>query len=231
MHNCKATRQRIHELAVDGTNDAIADDLTAELRQCRACDREFNAVVETMRLVTRGLNMAAPPESYWPGYHARLEEKLRTAEVLRDHSSHLYDGKTVNGDTTFAARIARLFPTFIMVRTPVAAAVLILFALSLIALAWTARPWRARSSETASSQSPSVVQVPVEVPVIREKIVTRVVYVPRKTVRNVKQTSDAGVSNASIVKNQATTPPSLTGFKPTTEIKLTLIKGGLRDEN
>jgi hypothetical protein len=230
MHNCKATRERIHELALDGTDGAIAEDLTGELRECQACDREFNAVVETMRLVTRGLNMAAPPESYWPGYHARLEEKLRTTEVVRKHSSDLYGGKTVNGDTTIAARIARLFPSFIMVRTPVAAAVLILFVLSLVALAWTARPWRARSSETASSQAPSVVQVPVEVPVIREKIVTRVVYRPRKTVRN-KQTSDSGVSDPSVVKNQATTPPSLTGFKPTNEIKLTVIKGGLRDEN
>jgi len=219
MHNCKATRERIHELALDGTNGAIAKDLTAELRECQACDREFNAVLETMRLVTRGLNMAAPAESYWPGYHARLEEKLRSAEVTREHKN-------------VATRIGRLFPSFIMVRTPVAAAVLILLALSLVALAWTARPPGARPSETVSSQPPSVVHVPVAGPVIREKIVTRVVYRPRNTVvRNGKQTPDAGVSDRSVVKNQATTPPSLTGFKPTNEIKLTVIKGGLRDEN
>ena len=215
MHNCKATRERLAELALDEANRAGADDvtvdLTGELRECEECDREFNALLNTMRLATRGMNMAAPPESYWSAYHARLEEKLQVTG-RHGNGAQGYKGRigVAYVDRTY---IARLFSSSIMVRTPVAVAVVILFAVSLVAVAWS---FRSPETITASSQPPSVVHipVPVQVPVIQEKIVTRIVYRER------------GRKQA-----PANNPTDLMGFKPTNEIKLTVIKGGLRDEN
>jgi hypothetical protein len=204
MHNCKVTRERLAELALDEANRAGADDVTVELRECEECDREFNALLNTLRLATRGMNMAAPPESYWSGYHARLEERLQIGEA---HIAKAY--------------VPKLFSSSIMVRTPIAVAVVILFAVSLVAVAWSRR-----SSETitASSQPPSVVHVPVQVPVIQEKVVTRIVYKQRERrplSRTAKQAPEIPGPD----------PAGLMGFKPTNEIKLTVIKGGLRDEN
>ena len=72
-----------------------------------------------------------------------------------------------------------------------------------------------RTVRTQKAQPPAVVHVPVEVrvevPVIKEKIVTRVVY--RKTPPTAR-TSESKVES------------TFAKFKPTDEVKLTVIKGG-----
>jgi len=68
--------------------------------------------------------------------------------------------------------------------------------------------------------------VPFEVPVVQEKIVTRVLYRDRVRKRNESSTATSVVAKT---QNEAR-PPALIGFKPLDEVKLTVIKGGSPDE-
>src|SRR5687767_13517691 len=76
MHNCKATRERLTELLLDDIDPRAA--MARELRECAECREELGKLSETLRVTTRFIEAAAPPESYWPPYHARLQQKLNT---------------------------------------------------------------------------------------------------------------------------------------------------------
>ena len=215
MHNCKATRNEVLELLSRGADCALPEELSREVRRCEVCEREFHSLSNTLRLTTRALGAAMPADGYWPAYHARLEEKLLTTRVVDEASS--------DSATRFQslAAVKQFFFSSVRVRTPVAASLLLLFAVSLAGLAWHSRS----SERTAISPPPAVVHVPVQVPVVQEKIVTRVVYVPRKTGSRSRQTL-----NRRAPANDANAF-SLLGFKPANDVKLTVIKGGPRDEN
>jgi len=77
------------------------------------------------------------------------------------------------------------------------------------------------------------------VPVIREKVVTRVVYVEKYRNRsrsvpnelNVAQAARAGTGLAKADTSGSVTPSmSLLGFKPTDQVQLKVMKGSYRDE-
>ncbi len=77
--------------------------------------------------------------------------------------------------------------------------------------------------------NPIIVQVPVEVPVEKEKIVTQVVYRNRRPIiKAPQQVNETSRTESTFAKSQPpeTTPASLNGFKPTDEVKLVVIKGG-----
>lgn len=77
----------------------------------------------------------------------------------------------------------------------------------------------------------------VEVPVVREKIVTRFVYLNKrsgeknavKTARSNQQSNELSM-NDSIAENSYLTQTKLKGFQPVSKIKATIIKGGNTDE-
>src|SRR5688500_9572891 len=94
MHNCKTTRERLTELLLDGVDPRVV--LSKDLRACAECREEFGELSDTLRVTTRLIETATPPESYWPGYHARLKERLRAAQQPRvepgrseEHTSEL----------------------------------------------------------------------------------------------------------------------------------------------
>ena len=70
MHNCKETKERLIELALD---QAV---LPAEMSKCDECRAEFEALNATLRATSRLREASTPPESYWSGYHARLRQRL-----------------------------------------------------------------------------------------------------------------------------------------------------------
>ena len=101
---------------------------------------------------------------------------------------------------------------------PLAAALLVFLGGSFVFALNSRRP--------LSPPPPIVVTKTVEVPVpqekIREKVVTRVVYRERDR----RQPSRAKANAIAARRNEpAETPISLVGFKPTNEVKLTIIKG------
>ena len=75
MHNCKETKERLTELALD---EAV---LPEDLSRCDECRAEFEAVNATLRATARLRETVTPPEDYWTSYHALLRERLFHAEA------------------------------------------------------------------------------------------------------------------------------------------------------
>ena len=84
-----------------------------------------------------------------------------------------------------------------------------------------------RSQRSPVTVTPIIVTKTVEVPVIHEKTVTQVVY--RKRDRREVASRNANDNPMAPRQNEATLV-SLSGFTPTNEVKLTIIKGSYQDE-
>jgi hypothetical protein len=204
MHNCTETKERLIELVLDGQP-------VTDLNSCPECRAEFEALNMTLRMTSRLSETAAPNESYWSGYHARLRQKLATAP----NPSHAETQRRKE-------KLGPLFETMrLCVRTTVR--VPLPLALAVIITCLALGVFSIRRAETPVAQPPLLVQVPVQVPVVQEKVVTRVVYRDR---RSSSKNPRRAINDAPTEKTFA----SLNGFKPTDEIKLTVIKGGTPDE-
>jgi hypothetical protein len=202
MHNCKTTRERLTELLLDGVDPRAV--LAADLRECAECCEEWSELTETLRFTTRLIETAAPPNSYWPGYHARLKERLRAAQQPR---VELGQYQPVDSRPSW---LSRFFFSSIRIPVPVGLALILMLG---VAFVFSIR----------APAEPSVVQVPVEVrvPVIQEKTVERIVYRERRSPRS---------KSTRISSKIDPTVASLQGFTPTDEVKLTVIKGGSTNE-
>jgi hypothetical protein len=203
MHNCKETTERITELLLDGADPRLS--LSTELRECAECRAEFRALKETLQLTTRLIDTAAPPDNYWPGYHARLKERLHTAQQPRVEPGQYPADR-------HQSWVLRFFRSSVRVPVPVGLALVLATTLAF-----------AFSFSNRGSGTPAVVEVPVrvEVPVVQEKTVERIVYRERRSKppkpTRVVPANDEAVAN-------------LDGFKPAEEVKLTVIKGGAANE-
>jgi hypothetical protein len=253
MHNCKATRNSFVELALDDVSPVESAQLLAELKDCRECQEEFATIKSTLRTSGQALQSALPAEGFWPGYHARLRTALVDFEVSggateragRPRSQTLPRSQGVGARFWFEVR--RLLTTSVRVPAPVAAALVLLFGTSVF-FAVQSRGAATQKSLTptsiASAAAPTKV---VAAPVIKEKVVTRVVYVeigrrPRKAVNYVNDgrgdvegvnsgdddqspVIDVTTGLARVRPDPRSAAMSLAGFKPTEEVKLTIIKG------
>jgi hypothetical protein len=213
MHDCRETKEQITEFVLDGADRRPCEVLLAELRACAECREEFNALNATLRVTTRLREVPAPSEAYWSGYHEKLRHKLVNAQRIQ---------------STGPSWLARIFKASIPVPAPVAAALIIACAV-LIPIAIRA------ARQEPQPQTPSIVHVPVATPVIQEKLVTRVVYRDRRSpTRTSKRVVDPSTVESTFAKSQkpqnAEIPTALLGFKPTEEVKLTIIKGGSQNE-
>jgi hypothetical protein len=203
MHDCRETKEQITELLLDGADCRSDEVLSATLRGCADCRNEFEALNATLRITARSREISAPAESYWVDYHARLRQRIQ-------HSANEFDAKAQRlkaEPTFFLAALRRCVRTTVPVPVPLMVAVVLAFAaIGLIAI---------RAAKQPELQSPSIVHVPVEVPVVQEKIVTRVVYRERRSpARTAKRTTEPKVES------------TFAKFKPTDEVKLIVIKGG-----
>ena len=213
MHNCREIRERFTELILDGRSDEV---LSTELNKCAECREEFDAFNATLRMTTRLSETAIPDESYWTGYHATLREKLSHAQVRR---------RKENTGASFAPLRLGVRTLWRPIPVPLGLAAIIFCLLGVLAF---------RSTRPPVISDPVIVQVPVEVPVVQEKIVTRVVYrdryLPARTSTRAGQDSRAENTFARSQKPRPEEIPSLTGFKPAADVKLTVIKGGSPNE-
>ena len=210
MHNCKETNERLIEVALD---QAV---LPAELSKCDECRAEFEALNATLRATARLRESAVLPK----GYHARLRESLFHAKAQRSKEGRREEFAPLFAPFRLCVRtVVRFLKSSVPVPVPVGIAVIVLF--SLVAL------FAIRQS-AAQPQSPIVVHVPVEVPVIQERTVTQVVYRDRTRIsRPSKRATITPAPESTFARSQ---PINLDGFKPTDEIKLTVIKGGIPNE-
>lgn len=205
MHNCSEVKEQITELLLDGADCRSDEVLAAELRRCTECRNEFDALRATLRITDRSRQLSAPAEDYWTNYHAKLRQNLVNVSILS------------------ASQKPSVFERFVRFSIPVPAPV----ALALIIACAIAVPVAVRAARQQTALPPLVVHVPVEVPVIQEKVVTQIVYRERRLpVRTSKRTTNALQVEDTFAKSQRADPPaSFAGFKPTDDVKLTVIKG------
>jgi len=215
MHSCKATREIISELLLAEATDHSNKILSRDLENCDDCRVEFHSVRNALRITSRLIETVMPPDDYWGAYHASLKQKLINSQTHRVETSQ---------PVARTSWLAGFFKSSVRVPVPVAIGLLLGFALSLLVVTRVSR------QVDIPPQAISLVRVPVEVPVIMEKSVIRVVYRERKR-RGNSSRSDRATSNSEIDSTVAThldntKPAGLAGFKPLDEIKLTVIKGG-----
>jgi len=211
MHNCKANRETLIALALNPSDQTQS--LPAELETCATCRKEYAALRNSLRIAGQAKQSALPGESFWPGYHARLRQRLEAGS----------ESQALEKRTGLKTLLGNLFTSSVRVPVPVAAG-LLLFLVGSFAFALNSR-------RPTTAPQPIVVTKTVEVRVpqetVRERVVTRVVYRERDR----RQISAAKADAIAARRNEpAETPFSLIGFKPTNEVKLTIIKGSYRDE-
>lgn len=230
MHDCLQTQDNLIDLVFDELDAATGARLSAEVAACARCEAQYRSLTETLDVCTEAAAASMPRENYWPQYHAALTRRLQDAagEARAGRRSPFWK---------------RLLTTSIRVPAPLAAtAMLLLVAVSALALALAARsaPEPVSVAAPPASQGEAAPQIRfIEVPVVREKIVTQTIYVPRRnsgsgnggdavTARRASARENlAGVGRQNANAPEAAVPPraNLSGFKPAGEVNLRIIKG------
>jgi hypothetical protein len=252
MHNCRLTRNGLIDLALDEMSSVEAKQLLAELNDCAACREEFTTLRNTWRVSGQALQSALPSENFWPGYHARLQGKLiqHLQQANEKVSSSLQPVEPcLNSPQWLPIWIAvvtqivslrsigrKLAATSVRVPIPVALVLMFLFGIPVFIL--FARGPLVPANAGPANQLVSVETRTVEIPVIHEKVVTRVVYVEKKANRSRSGANQLNREDLNAADRLASARPdassktamSLVGFKPTNQVKLTIIKGSYRDE-
>lgn len=237
MHNCKLTRSSFIDLALAEIEPARATELQAELNDCPACHKEYESLRSTLHVSNQALRSRAPAEEFWPGYRTRLHAKLLASSTQPGQSAGEHPWRASTETVTFSSRLRvalrTLATTSVRVPVPAALALLLVFGVFLIFL-------RAREQGQAPPPAPlELVRTnTVEVPVIQEKVITRVLYVDKKVRRSRSSADDhlerrgrpAAPDGVAATGSDPSSALSLVGFKPTNEVKLTIIKGTYKDE-
>lgn len=237
MHNCKETRDIFTELLLDGVDFAPDQAISAELSRCAECRSEFEALSATLRMTHRVSEVAAPAEDYWPAYHSKLRQRLASstsrakAQRHKDELGPLFEPLRPGAGTSL---FVRLLKTSVPVPLPLGVAMVIATAALFLSLVIPLAISAARK-DVQQPTTTTIVRVPVEVPVVQEKVVTRVVYRDRRPiVAATKRATEDAAAESTFAKSQRSRteamPPGLSGFKPSDEIKLTVIKGGVPNE-
>lgn len=194
MHDCKSTGLTLAALAPS----EIEAGLLAELRACSNCREELSSISNTVRVAKDALRALEPAEDFWPGYHERLQQRLKSGVEKRER------------------RWFAPLTTSVGVPLPLAVAmVLLLVASCAFSVSQYLRQVELPPVAVADRQP---------IPLIREEVVTRVVYVNRVRPR-ARQAEDQEQ-----LSPKDGTVAGLSGFRPTSEVKLTIIKGSNVDE-
>lgn len=240
MHNCKITRPGLIDLALGeaqarSSPRATANGadknarLLAELSSCSACRAEYAALRRALNVVDQATLFAMPAEGFWSGYHSRLTQRLKHAAATNSN-----DGLQLQPRTSFRgwSSLKKIAGASVRIPVPVAAVLFLLFGLSMFLVI------RLSGQTRQEPLSPvTVVETrTIPVPVIKETVVTRVVYVAKQRRPSPAQPRSDGVpdlseATARLAKEPANkTTLNLEGFRPPDQVKLTIIKGSYQDE-
>lgn len=230
MHDCQATNEKILDLAFGATVGKAQFTALRELQDCDSCCAEYLSYQETLRACSRAATVAEPPEIYWEGYQNKLRQQLRALEV--------------------APAPAPVIPWWrrlwnFSLPVPLPAAALAGLAMACLAVWAAQRPATIIVAPALAYETPVTVAPEVEkatmLPstvapqvIVRERIVTRTVYLPR-TVR-----TDKAAPVPSLARTAPQTPPAeatetattatLAGFHTPGEVRLRVIKSDAQDE-
>ena len=227
MHNCKTTKRNLMDLALAETRarSAESERLAEELAGCGECQAEYASLRRTLEVVAQAAQTATPGEIFWPGYHSRLASRLKNA-ASTNLTALPVPFRSSNRQWSVARK---LFGASVRIPLPVAAVLVLSIGLSLVLLI------KVRGQSKQESPAPAIAAVKtIEVPIIRERVVTRVVYVAssrRVGPAQSERTGKRGSLGERLTEESANRrAANLSGFRPTDQVKLTIIKGSYRDE-
>lgn len=217
MHDCKAIKDELIDLAL--SDERLQTDASIELPACHACREELNSLRNTMQMTRAAVQLAEPGEQFWSGYEARLRERLR--------------GEAPSPVSTLSVRrsLPAMLRDFAFASVPVPAPLaLAIFGFVIFAAVFM---FYARKSTSAPAVPVlSVVEKTIEVPVVHEKVITRVVYRSRESAPLLARESGMSRRNLADKQREETIcmADGLEGFKPAHDARLTIIKGSYRDD-
>lgn len=220
--NCTETRKNIEALLDGELDDAQKDAIEHHLWMCPPCLELRERAANLSKLLLSSASAAAP---------AALDRRVMQSFERHRAKKSSWRRALVGG---------------LMIPKPIFAALLI----ATTAALWLAFQVGKISSSKVSMSAPEIVvnglpppetkiqTVTVEVPVVREKIVTRTVYVrERKSIQTKKsesvdvlRRSDSPLYSSTVAENNYLTDVSLKGFEPAAEIGAKIIKGVKEDE-
>jgi hypothetical protein len=219
---------RLVDLAFDELDAQERRRLLSEIEACDDCLSEYRSMSKTLLIFDQTVETSVPDESYWPEYRDCLRQRLAAS--------------TLPAKTKRTSLWRRLLTAKLPVPVPVAALVVIAL---LTATVFALRPATKVNVPAISYSLPATPAPPevVEVPVIREKVVKRTVYVEKRA-----QPKNAPQRHAPIIewnelpltaRNSAKperqagifTRASLTNYQPPDEMKIRIIKRRNQDEN
>ncbi len=228
MHNCKTTRTNLIELALDELQPALKRQLLADLKDCVGCQEEYASLRNVLRVSDQALRSTLPEEGFWPGYHQRLSRHI-------EKRSEQYSSSALPMKSSLLSLLRKLASGSVRIPIPVAAGLILVLGISFF---FSMRSLGQMNTKL-SSPSAQVQTRTVEVPVVQEKVITRVVYVEknRRRARNAASLPNGAETPnapAGVAKSAAAVPGataiSLVGFKPTDQVKLKIMKGSYHDE-
>lgn len=228
MHDCRQFENRLIDLIFDELEADQKQATLAELESCDACLGQYRSMKETLLVFDKTVEASLPDESFWHRHHVALRQRLETFAL---------PAKTLRAPFWKRALIAKL-PLPVPVAAAIAIALLVSTVLALRPKsAETIQP--APQAEAASTTLPKV----IEVPVFREKVVTRTVYVEKRSRENNSTRRQAPVverkgsslmarnSEKEEVQGSLFTRVKLTDFQPPDEMKIRIIRRSNSDEN
>ena len=211
MHNCKDAKEAIMEAALQGWIPN-PDDVAG----CPQCREELDSLRGTMQMTDAAFQLVQPRDNFWIGYNARLRRRLATNEQPTSRSRV----------GVLASLLRSVATSSVPVPAPLAVALFGFVVFSIFFLLHS----RTTSNAMPAVSPPMIVNKTIEVPVIQQQQVTRVVYRDR---RGPKQSAAASLDRDSVAattrRDEKAATESLDGFRPVHEARLTLIKGS-RDE-
>jgi hypothetical protein len=226
MHDCRQTQDSLVDLIFDEMDFAKRARGRAEVEACAVCSVQYRSLAATLDAYDEASRALTPRETYWTQYNDALAYRLALA---------VEDVTIEDATTESVPSWNRLLTTSIRVPAPLAAAAMLLFvASSILALMLLMRraPEPVVLAAPASTQELNAPQIKfIEVPVVQEKVVTQIIYVPRRTTsddsrRQLPRENLAGVKRTKASSLDAPTRANLSGFKPADEMNLRIIKGG-----
>ena len=146
MHKCKATKDELVELALSRTDQNQLP--TVELEGCSACREEFASWRNALRTTEAAIDLGQPEESFWPGYHQRLRERLE--RELRTSKGWLPPSRF-----NFLLWLRRVATTSIPVPVPVVSAVFVFLVFTIFLM------MNSRQSSAQGHPLPSVITEPL----------------------------------------------------------------------
>ena len=162
MHKCKRSRDELIEIAL--REDASPNEYL-EFHNCPRCRAELVSLRRTMQLTDAVMKLAQPGEQFWPAYHARLRANLEQSSApLKPTSPH-------------ESWVRKLFAGSIPIPAPLALGALAFMDLAIVLMFYPRRSLR----DAPSSVPAPVAERTIEVPVVQEKVVTRIVYRNRQS--------------------------------------------------